>query len=62
MKLAKDMTTVDIETELVALSARIDDFEKSEVSGGGSPGESMYERHEELTRELSRRDYGKTFY
>lgn len=58
MKWASDMTTEEIEVELAALNAKIDAFEAADpddVSHGGSPGEGLYERYEELTTALGRR-------
>lgn len=59
MKWASNMTTDDIRAELVELDKRCARFEAAsddERSHGGSPGEGMYERHDELTRELRRRE------
>jgi len=55
MPWASEMKTEDIVSELSTLNLLIDKFEASDISGGGSPGESMYERHDELTRELEKR-------
>lgn len=57
-KWAKDMTTAEIEVELGAVNSKIDAFEAADdddIGHGGSPGEWMYERHEELTNELAKR-------
>lgn len=59
MAWARDMTTDAIKAELLALDQLIDAFEAAddeERCHGGSPGEGMYERHEELTIELAKRE------
>lgn len=58
VKWASEMTTRQIRTELAALNKKIDAFETADDddrSRGGSPGEGMYERHEELTLALKKR-------
>lgn len=58
MKWAKDMTTEQIRLELIELDQSILEFEAAnddDVAHGGSPGEGLYERHEELTVELAQR-------
>lgn len=58
MKWARDMTTKEIRDELAALNAEIEKFKAADpddTSHGGSPGEGMYERHEELTLALAAR-------
>lgn len=60
MKAATEMTTAEIRDELKKLNSVLDEHEAArrdpDYEGrGGSPGEGMYERHEELTVELRRR-------
>lgn len=58
IKWAKDMTTDEIIEELDHIIIRINEFESAtdeDKCHGGSPGEWLYERHEELTIALSRR-------
>jgi len=58
MKWARDMATPEIKAELTALNAKLDAWEGApddDKCHGGSPGEGMYERHEELTVALARR-------
>lgn len=60
MKAATEMTTAEIRDELKKLNSVLDEHEAArrdpDYEGhGGSPGEGMYERHEELSVELRRR-------
>ena len=55
---AKDMTLQDINAELFSLEAKLQElYAALEESGGhgGSPGEWIYERIDELETELDRR-------
>ena len=55
MEWASKMETAAIRAEIAALDRTIDTFEAGDREGSGSPGEGLYERHEELTTELKRR-------
>ena len=50
MKNSSMMTVAEIESELISLGRRWDDFRKG-CEGGGSPGEWMIERMDELETE-----------
>lgn len=55
MKWASEMTEAEIRAELRILDAYLDAFEGApdeDKAHGGSPGEWMYERHQELTDAL----------
>lgn len=60
MKLASNMTDEELERALAAVNTELDEFEREKADPdyeghGGSPGEGLYERHEELTLERRRR-------
>jgi hypothetical protein len=54
---ASDMTTAGIRREIARLETQFDDLrrEAQDHSGGGSPGEWLYERLGELEFELEKR-------
>lgn len=54
MKHVELMSNAEIKTELANLGDKWDDFRK-DCEGGGSPGEWMYERMDELATEQKRR-------
>lgn len=65
MKAARNMTDAELAAAIVRSNAEIDEHEAAQRADdyeghGGSPGEGMYERHEELIVERKRRRKNRT--